>query len=71
MRGTSYRTIVNRYWRMVMWNRTDSVLGRMDARLADVRYRKAPDPYWHGRGYWYIAMPNVVWTDDSTTDRTD
>lgn len=72
MRGTSYRTIVNRYWRMIGWNRSMYVRSDMRRRV------------WWRRGMkirkWIIDVPYlqsdwhpVHWADPwlNSTDRTD
>lgn len=45
MRGTPYKTIVNRYWRLVMWNRVGYAQDYMACRVIGVRDRKY-------RGVW-------------------
>lgn len=40
MRGTPITTIINRYWKLVMWNRTEDMFDYMAYKVVERRDRK-------------------------------
>lgn len=55
-----------------MWNRAESVLGRMDTQLSMIRNAKQPNLYYDS-GVWWTEWKPVHWADPwlNSTDRTD
>lgn len=73
MRGTSYRTIVNRYWRRGMGDITHDLRWYMrtqvNVRRCDKMYQQG---YFWANGMWWVEVPVVQWADPwlNSTDRT-
>lgn len=55
MRGVPYRTLVIRYWRMLMWNLTEDARDYMACKVIERRDKKNKlDGFHHGKPDWII-----------------